>query len=65
MKEYHNKHDYAPSLNDIKRKFKLASVSTAHYYIKKLKEAGQLNKERNQPRSVVLRERESMVKIPF
>ena len=65
VKEYHNKHDYAPSLNDIKRKFKLASVSTAHYYIKKLKEAGQLNKERNQPRSVVLRERESMVKIPF
>ena len=65
VKEYHNKHDYAPSLDDIKRKFKLASVSTAHYYIKKLKEAGQLNKERNQPRSVVLRERESMVKIPF
>jgi len=65
VKEYHVKHDYSPSLDDIKRKFKLASVSTAHYYIKKLKEAGQLNKERNQPRSVVLRGRETMVKIPF
>src|ERR1035437_4195241 len=65
VKEYHIKHDYAPSLEDIKKKFKLASVSTAHYYIKKLKEAGQLNKERNQPRSVVLNNREAMVKIPF
>src|SRR3989338_3431826 len=65
VKAYHVKYDYAPSLDEIKRKFKLASVSTAHYYIKKLKEAGQLNKERNQPRSVVLRGRETMVKIPF
>ena len=65
VKDYHNKHDYAPSLEDIKKKFKLASVSTAHYYIKKLKEAGQLNKERNQPRSVVPRKHEVMVRIPF
>ena len=65
VKDYHTKHDYAPSLDEIKKKFKLASVSTAHYYIKKLKEAGQLNKEPNQPRSVVLRGRETMVKIPF
>src|SRR3990167_11055736 len=65
VKDYHNKHDYAPSLEDIKKKFKLASVYTAHYYIKKLKEAGQLNKERNQPRSVVPRDSEVMVRIPF
>lgn len=65
VKEYNVKHDYAPSLDDIKKKFKLASVSTAHYYIKKLKEAGWLNKERNRPRSVVLSSRETMVKIPF
>lgn len=65
IKTYKAKNSYAPSLEEIQKKFKLASVSTAHYYIKKLKEAGQLNKERNQPRSVVLRERETMVKIPF
>ena len=65
VKEYHVKNDYAPSLEEIKKKFKLASVSTAHYYIKKLKEAGQLNKERNQPRSAVPRNQEVMVKIPF
>lgn len=65
VKDYHDKHDYAPSLEDVKRKFKLASVSTAHYYIEKLKEAGQLNKERHQPRSAVPRNQEVMVKIPF
>ena len=65
VKWYQVKYDYAPSLDEIKRKFKLASVSTAHYYIKRLKEAGQLNKERNQPRSVVLSNRETMIKIPF
>ena len=65
VKEYQSKHDYSPSLEDIRRKFKHASVSTAHYYIEKLKGAGQLNKERNQPRSVVLKSHETMVKIPF
>lgn len=65
IKAYRAKNRYAPSLEEIKKKFRIASVSTAHYYIKKLKEAGQLNKERNQPRSVVLREHETMIKIPF
>ncbi len=65
VKKYHVKHDYAPSLDEIKKKFNLASVSTAHYYIKKLKEAGQLSKERNQPRSIVLSNHETMIKIPF
>jgi len=65
VKDYHLKHDYAPSLDEIKKKFKLASVSTAHYYVKKLEEAGQLNKERNQPRSAIPTSREIMVKIPF
>ena len=65
VKEDQSKHDYSPSLEDIRRKFKHASVSTAHYYIEKLKGAGQLNKERNQPRSVVLKSHETMVKIPF
>src|SRR3989338_9752331 len=65
IKGYMTKHGYAPSLDEIKRKFKLASVSTAHYYISKLKDAGFLNKEHNQPRAVVLRNREIMVKIPF
>ncbi|MBI5400574.1 MAG: LexA family transcriptional regulator [Candidatus Yonathbacteria bacterium] len=52
IKTYRAKKSYAPSLEEIKRKFKLASVSTAHYYISKLQNAGFLNKEHNQPRAV-------------
>lgn len=65
VKKYSEKNEYAPSLEEIKRKFRHASVSTAHYYIKKLKELGRLNKERNHPRSVVIRDAETMVKIPL
>ena len=52
VKGYCIKHDYAPSLEEIKYKFRFASVSTAHYHIKKLQEAGQLKRKFNQPRAV-------------
>lgn len=65
VKNYRVKHEYAPSLEEIKRKFKLASVSTAHYYVAKLQEAGQLRKEFNQPRSIAIVEERSMVRIPL
>jgi len=65
VKKYRTKHDYAPTLLEIKRKFKLASVSTAHYYIRKLKEAGQLNKEHNQPRAVSTVEEKQTIEIPI
>ena len=44
VRGYRKKRDYAPSLDEIKKKFKLASVSTAHYYINKLKNAGFLKR---------------------
>lgn len=65
VKEYHVKHEYAPSLEEIKHKFKLASVSTAHYYLKKLQEAGQLKKEFNQPRAVSTIEKKQTIEIPI
>jgi len=65
IKGYHIKHDYAPSLEDIRRKFQLASVSTAHYYIKKLQEAGRLKKEFNQPRAVSAVDRKQTIEIPI
>ncbi|QSH39297.1 repressor LexA [Candidatus Kaiserbacteria bacterium] len=36
---------YSPTLDEIRKKFKLASVSTAHYYVERLKDAGYLTKE--------------------
>ena len=45
---------YAPSLDEICTHFELASVSTAHYYIDKLKKEGYLEKISNQPRAINL-----------
>src|SRR3989339_1606388 len=65
IKSYKTAKGYAPSLEEISRKFKLASVSTAHYYIKKLQEAGQLNKTINQPRGVSAIEQKQTIEIPI
>ena len=65
VKTYRIKHDYAPSLEEIRRKFRLASVSTAHYYLKKLQEAGELKKEFNQPRAVSIVDKKQTIEIPI
>ena len=65
IKNYRAKYNYAPSLEEIKKKFKLASASTAHYYISKLQDAGFLNKEHNQPRGVSTVEAKQTIEIPI
>src|SRR3989339_288768 len=65
VKTYRARHGYAPTLLEIKKKFKLASVSTAHYYISKLQDAGFLNKEHNQPRAVSTVKAKQTVEIPI
>jgi SOS regulatory protein LexA len=65
VKRYYVKHDYAPSLEEIKKKFKFASVSTAHYYIKRLQDEGFLNKKHNHPRSISLYQQQALVHIPL
>ncbi len=62
---YHKKKRYAPSLEEIRKKFKLASVSTAHHHVRKLKELGFLGKQDNRPRSIDVYENEKMVNIPL
>ncbi len=65
IKTYRAKHGYAPSLEEIRQKFKLASASTSHYYISKLQDAGFLNKEHNQPRAVSMVEAKQTIEIPI
>ncbi|MBU1036738.1 transcriptional repressor LexA [Patescibacteria group bacterium] len=65
ISSYHKKKGYAPSLEEICRKFKLASVSTAHFHVKKLQDLGFLEKQYNKPRSIALYENEKMVNIPL
>ena len=65
VKSYSKKNGYAPSLEEIKRKFEFASVSTAHYHIKKLQEAGLLKKEYNQPRGMSATKQKTAVEVPL
>lgn len=63
--KYSSKHKYAPSLEEIKKHFNFASVSTAHYHIKKLQDAGLLRKQENKARAIKLDVDEKMVQVPI
>src|SRR3989338_11665267 len=65
VKTYSKDKGYAPSLAEIQKKFKMASVSTAHFYISKLKKAGYLEKIKNKARAISIPEKEPLVKIPL
>ncbi|MFC1613389.1 transcriptional repressor LexA [Patescibacteria group bacterium] len=65
ISSYHKKKGYAPSLEEICKKFKLASVSTAHFHVKKLEGLGLLRKSKNQPRSLSTIKKQEMMKVPI
>jgi SOS regulatory protein LexA len=67
IKNYINKYDYAPSLEEIKKHLRLSSVSTAHYHVQTLKNMGYLKKEENQPRAIELKKlkKPDMLEIPL
>ncbi|TSC74135.1 MAG: SOS-response transcriptional repressor, LexA [Parcubacteria group bacterium Gr01-1014_48] len=60
---YQKRKGYAPSLDEIRKKFKLASVSTAHFHVGRLRDLGYISKEENKPLSIDALGRETMVKI--
>jgi len=62
---YRDKKEYAPSLEEIRKRFKLASVSTAHFHVDRLKKSGYLTKEENQPRSISTRKETRSIEIPL
>jgi DNA adenine methylase len=63
--KYQKRKGYAPSLEEICKKFKIASVSTAHFHVSKLRDAGLLEKEKNKPRAIDATKREEIIKIPI
>ncbi len=63
--DYQKRRGYAPSLEEIFKKFKIASVSTAHFHISKLRDLGHLEKEENKPRAIDVIKRDELVKIPI
>jgi len=55
VSSYENRKGYAPSLQEIADRFKLASPSTAHFHIKRLSESGYLDKSSHTARSLSVR----------
>lgn len=60
-----SKKGYSPSLEEIRKRFRLASVSTAHFHIKKLEELGYLDRPKNKPRGINVYKKELMVRVPI
>lgn len=63
--DYQKRKGYAPSLDEIRKKFKLASVSTVHFHISKLRDGGYLDKEENKPRAIDVIKRDEIIKVPI
>lgn len=69
IEKYIKENDYSPSFQEIAKRFKLSSVGTIHKHLKNLKERGYLEKIKNQPRSIKLKDRRErlsdLIKIPL
>lgn len=55
IEQYNRERGYAPSLEDMRKHFGLASPSTAHYYVERLRKDGYIKKVRRHPRSISVR----------
>lgn len=65
IKNYSERKGYSPSFEEIRGRLKLASVSTVHFHISKLKQDGYLDKIENKARAISVASKETMVKIPL
>jgi len=63
--DYKAKKGYAPSLDEIRIKMKLASLSTAHYHVSRLCDEGLLIKEDNKPRAIDFTKPDESVRVPI
>jgi site-specific DNA-methyltransferase (adenine-specific) len=62
---YHKKRGYSSTLEEIRRHFKFASVSTADFHVSRLESLGYLKRKYNKPRSIEIVKKETMVNIPL
>ncbi|MFA6269782.1 MAG: transcriptional repressor LexA [Candidatus Paceibacterota bacterium] len=63
---YSENKGYSPSLEEIKKKLKLRSVSTIHQHVEEMRKAGHLEKnKKNQKRSIDVKYTDLLVKIPI
>ena len=65
VENYSQKKGYAPSFEEIRKRLRLASVSTVHFHVSKLKSGGYLGKIDNKARAISILEKEPLIKIPL
>lgn len=63
--QYNKRYGVSPSLEEIKRHFRLRSVSNIHQHIETLKNKGYLNKLENQPRGIEINKSMGLIQIPL
>ena len=63
--QYNKRRGVSPALEEIKRHFRLRSVSNIHQHIEALKNKGYLNKAENQPRGIEVRKSTKLVQVPL
>ena len=55
----------SPSHNELRKRFKLSSLSSVNHYMRTLEEKGYISRKKNTARSVKVQSRERLVAIPF
>ncbi|TKJ18828.1 MAG: repressor LexA [Promethearchaeota archaeon Loki_b32] len=68
LKKFIEKKGYSPSLEEIKKHFRLSSVATIHKHLENLKNKGYLEKLKNQPRSIKIsknKKSQELIQIPI
>jgi site-specific DNA-methyltransferase (adenine-specific) len=65
IKDYTKKKGLSPSLEEIKNRLRLRSVSNIHQHIGSLEAKGYILKQKNQPRSVSVSKTEKLIRIPL
>ena len=65
VKSYSKKNGYSPSLQEIQKQLKLASVSTAHFHISKLQNGGYITRLDGKARSIAANNTGKMIRIPL
>lgn len=65
INSYSKKRGLSPSLEEIKKRLRLRSVSNIHQHIAALESKGYLQKQKNQPRGIEIPKKEKLVRIPL
>lgn len=63
--KYNKRYGVSPALEEIKKHFRLKSVSGIHQHIEALKKKGYLNKTENQPRGIEIRKSNKLIRVPL